>query len=186
MSVTIINLNDHKIPPDNLGQLRTKIHPWDLGDLSQYLYYCCPECEFKSRQDFLLRHHFRKNHKEGYRKRRKLSAEALIEKFLKEDFHPSTKSSEIKVPDRIDVIKNPTIKLPVKNYHEQDSESYHSENPKSKDQSFSISILPPKVQNSAKSEHSTESQNQDYKDDDVDQFLAENSFFSALEDEFGK
>ena len=78
------------------------------------------------------------------------------------------------------------MKLPVKNYHEQDSESYLSENPKSKDQSFSISILPLKVQNSAKSEHSTESQNQDYKDEDVDQFLAENSFFSALEDEFGK
>ena len=80
-------MNDHKVPPDSLEKLRNKKHkhPWDLADLSQYLHYCCPECEFKSRQDFLLRHHMKQNHVEVNTKRKKLSAEALIEKFLKEE-----------------------------------------------------------------------------------------------------
>ena len=141
----MINLNDHKIPPDSLDKLRNKKHrhPWDLADLSQYLHYCCPECEFKSRQDFLFRHHMKQNHVEVNTKRKKLSAEALIEKFLKEDFHKETNFNELQLSDRVDVIKNPILKLPVKIYHHQkESESYLPEKLKSKDQKNSEKSKP--------------------------------------------
>ena len=186
MSVTIFRLNDDKNSLDKFNRPKVKRNPWDLADLSEYLYYCCPECEFKSRQDFLLRHHMKENHENAIVKRRKLSPQELIKRFLDDDVEIEANSDELKLSDRLDVIKNPLLKLPVKNYHEQQSRFCLPEQEKTKSQKSSVSIIPPKVQNFTDLDcYLTESQNLDF-ENQSDQNIPQNSLFHALEDAFGK
>ena len=194
MSVTVVCLNDDRDSKDKLNRLRIKKNAWDLADLSQFLYYCCPECNFKSKQEFLLRHHMRQNHEKYNFTKRKLTPEDLIKKFLEEDCDKESASCELNLSSSFDVIKNPLFKLPVKNYYQEESEKYLLEKEKSKSQNCSISILPSKVQNHEDIENLIEPQklefkvdvaSQDFIVDDANQSLEENLLFKALEGDFG-
>ena len=171
-----------------------KKNAWDLADLSQFLYYCCPECDFKSKQEFILRHHMKQNHEKFHFSKRKSTAEDLIKKFLEEDCDKESASCELNLSGSFDVIKNPLFKLPVKNYYQEESNKYLLEKEKSKSQNCSISILPSKVQNCEdignliepqKQELKENVTSQDFKVDDTNQFLEENLLFKALEEDFG-
>ena len=39
-----------------------KFSPWDVSDLDDFLFYCCPECEAKSSSKSMFVHHALSKH----------------------------------------------------------------------------------------------------------------------------
>ena len=97
-------------------------NPWDSVDLTQFLFYCCPDCQFQCQRDFLLRSHLNETHPEschsGLSKKTSeaLRAEKLIEKFLKENHHDHEAEDNFNLPKCIEVIKNPPLTLDLPNF----------------------------------------------------------------------
>ena len=128
MTITRIRNGEAIEQTENLAlQQNNQLHPWDLADLSLYLHYNCPECNFTSKQDFLFKSHMKENHVTCDSSKAK--PEDLIQRFLEEE---GLKTSNL------EVIENSTMKLPIKSVYDQNPSPWQAKekNPSN----FSVSI----------------------------------------------
>ena len=162
MPVTLIRHKDGKTFANLEKFTRNYGNPWDIAEISDYLNYCCPECDFKSKQDFLFRDHMKENHKiYNSRKRQKIHPEFLIRKFLEED--ASFFEQDLGFPKGLEAIKNPPLLLQNKSYEDHTSPPKFSHQNETK---FLVSIF--KVQEESGNQKSLKSVQDDFKDTSED------------------
>lgn len=160
MSVTIFRLRDGE------KSVQKTINPWDNADLKQYLHFCCPQCDFKSRQDFIFRHHMKENHCQNISKiKLKIDPQALINKFLMENKEKEHLDLNLPNPNSIDVIKNPPLQLMMPTFLkiENNPPPPSSENPSAPS---SVSIF--KVNKEIENEYFEQEEEEDFKMMDKD------------------
>ena len=78
---------------------------------STYLHFCCPQCEYKNKQEVLFRLHMKENHSAKNVMRRTIDAKEIIARFLRNN-HGSFKSDLVFHGNNVEVIKNPPLQLP--------------------------------------------------------------------------
>ena len=106
MSVTITRLRNGERIPNVQSIVNPHSNPWDLADLTLYLHYNCPECNFVSKQDFMFVNHMQENH--SVFNSSKPKPEDLIQKFLIEEG----------CDQKLETLENQTLKLPVKDFYD--------------------------------------------------------------------
>ena len=59
----------------------TKSNPWAVANFNEYLYFCCPECDFQSKYQFNLVEHAKSEHL-NFRKYRKTFKNVAYERTM--------------------------------------------------------------------------------------------------------